>query len=72
MTSRKLQTLLMHWNLVRGNGLQAIAKCVQHNQTLQVLDISFNSFASLKKITVKKPTEEKKDDSKGQKVSLKT
>jgi len=39
---------------------------------LQVLDVSFNSFASLKRITVKKPIEEKKDDSKGKKVTLNT
>ena len=51
----------MYWNLVRGNGLQAMAKCIKHNQTLKVLDVSFNSFASHKKIQVNKIIEEKKD-----------
>jgi hypothetical protein len=41
-----LRTLLLHWNKIRGKGAVALAKGVKHNQSLMILDASFNAFGS--------------------------
>ena len=44
--SKVLDTLQMHWNKIRGRGSICLAKALKINNTLKVLDCSFNSFGS--------------------------
>jgi len=41
-----LRTLLLHWNRIRGKGAVSLAKGVKHNNSLLILDASFNAFGS--------------------------
>ena len=41
-----LRTLLLHWNRIRGKGSAALAKGIKHNNSLLILDASFNAFGS--------------------------
>jgi Ran GTPase-activating protein (RanGAP) involved in mRNA processing and transport len=61
MCSRKLQTLLIHWNSIRAPGAIMIAKQLKINNSLKVLDVSFNSFANglTKRLTIKRPDPDK-------------
>ena len=44
--SELLETLQLHWNKIRSKGAMRIAKAIKTNQTIQILDLSFNSFGS--------------------------
>lgn len=41
-----IRTLLLHWNRIRGKGAVALAKGVKTNNSLLILDASFNAFGS--------------------------
>jgi Ran GTPase-activating protein (RanGAP) involved in mRNA processing and transport len=42
----QIRVLLLHWNRIRGKGATQLAKAVKVNNSLQVLDASFNAFGS--------------------------
>ncbi len=42
----QLRTLLLHWNRIRGKGAIAIARGIKQNNSLLILDASFNAFGS--------------------------
>ena len=42
----KLESLLLHWNKIRGPGVLKLLKSVKSNDKLLELDLSFNSIAS--------------------------
>ena len=60
-----LRTLLLHWNRIRGKGSVALAQGIKHNNTLLILDASFNAFGSSslkKRKAVKKAPQVKERD----------
>lgn len=60
--SKKIDTLQMHWNKIRGRGSMYLSKALKNNRTLKVLDCSFNSFGSdsIRKVQVKDSKEQDK------------
>ena len=44
--SDKIETLLLHWNMIRQKGAISLAKAIKNNTTIRVLDLSFNSLGS--------------------------
>ena len=44
--SETLETLQLHWNKIRAKGAMSLAKSIKTNRTIQILDMSFNSFGS--------------------------
>ena len=44
--SDMLETLLLHWNKIRAKGAIALARALKSNKSLQIIDLSFNSFGS--------------------------
>ena len=45
--SERLQTLQLHWNKIRAKGAIALARALKLNKTVQILDLSFNSFGGV-------------------------
>lgn len=43
-STRGLEVLYLHWNLIKGSGGRHIAKALQRNPIIKVLDISYNSI----------------------------
>jgi hypothetical protein len=43
-----LKTLILHWNKIRGPGSSKIAKALKINNSLRILDVSYNSFGASK------------------------
>ena len=42
-----METLLLHWNKIRGKGALALAKAIKYNESIEILDLSFNSFGGV-------------------------
>jgi hypothetical protein len=43
-----LKTIIIHWNKIRGPGSAKIAKALKINNSLRILDVSYNSFGTSK------------------------
>lgn len=46
LSNINLESLILHWNKIRGIGALKLLKAVKKNEKLLELDLSFNSIAS--------------------------
>ena len=44
--SKLIHTVQIHWNRIRGQGSMYLSQAIKKNESLRVLDCSFNSFGS--------------------------